>query len=126
MHLSANVLLGRLLPAGTMVRRNFSFQPGEKSWTNRAYRGLVDGMLAKRHQLTDLFFSLPPLQPENRLQRIFSLARQFAVEVETHPISPEERRFLVEGEIFRCAGDVPIATSYAAAWRRRAGHHHDA
>jgi hypothetical protein len=115
MHLSANVLLGRLLPAGTMVRRNFSFQPGEKSWSNRAYRGLVDRLLARRHRLTDFFFSLLPLEPENRLQRVFSLAREFVVEVETHPVSPEEYRFLADGEIFRWTGDVPIAPSYAVA-----------
>jgi predicted glycoside hydrolase/deacetylase ChbG (UPF0249 family) len=112
MHTCGNILVGRLLPAGTMVRRNFSFQPGEKSWSNRAYRGFVDRLLAKRHQLTDFFFSLTPLQPESRLQRIFSLAQQFVVEVETHPVSPEEYRFLTGGEIFRLTGHVQIAPRY--------------
>jgi len=112
MHVCANVLVGRLLPAGTMVRRNFSFRPGEKGWSNRAYRGLVDRMLAKRHRLTDFFFSLPPLEPKSRLQRIFSLARQFVVEVETHPVNPEEYEFLTEGEFFGMAGDIQIARRY--------------
>src|SRR5947199_391206 len=37
MHLCANVLLGGLLPRGTLVRRNFSFQRGERSFFNRLY-----------------------------------------------------------------------------------------
>lgn len=113
MHLCANVLFAKLLPAGTVVRRNFSFQPGEKSLYNRLYRKVVDRMLARRHRLTDFFFSLPPLHPAERLQRIFSLARQFVVELETHPVNPEEYRFLAGGEIFRWIGDVPIAPCFA-------------
>jgi hypothetical protein len=112
MHLCANVLLGRLLPPGTVVRRNFSFQPGEKSPGNRFYRKVVDRMLARRHRLTDFFFSLPPLQPPGRLERISSLARRFVVEVETHPLDAEEYRFLAGGELFRRAGDVPIASRF--------------
>ncbi|MGH9355479.1 MAG: ChbG/HpnK family deacetylase [Terriglobia bacterium] len=112
MHLCTNALLGRLLPAGTIVRRNFSFQPGEKSFGNRLYRRAVDGILARRHYITDFFFSLPPLEPSGRLQRIFSLAREFSVEVETHPAKPEEYRFLAGGEVFRRAGDLKIARQF--------------
>ncbi len=120
MHLCANVLLGRLLPPGTVIRRSFSFQPGEKSFGNRFYRKVVDRMLARRHRLTDFFFSLPPLEPPGRLQRIFSLARRFAVEVETHPLDAEEYRFLAGGEIFRWAGNVPIASLFAVQSNGRA------
>ena len=120
MHLCANVLIGRLLPRGTVVRRNFSFQPGEKSLGNRFYRKAVDRMLARRHRLTDFFFSLPPLGPPGQLERIFSLARRFVVEVETHPLDAEEYRFLAEGEIFRWAGDVPIASGFAVRSNGRA------
>jgi hypothetical protein len=120
MHLCANVLLGRLLPPGTVIRRNFSFQPGEKSFGNRFYRKVVDRMLARRHRLTDFFFSLPPLEPPGRLERIFSLARRFVVEVETHPLDAEEYRFLAGGEIFRWAGDVPIASRFAVRSNGRA------
>jgi hypothetical protein len=112
MHLSANVLLAGLLPLGTIVRRNFSFEPGEKSWGNRFYRKVVDRLLARRHRLTDFFFSLPPLEPADRLRRIFSLARQFVVEVETHPVKPEEYRFLTGGEIFRWTRGGPVATCF--------------
>ena len=113
MHLCANVVLGSLLPAGTIVRRNFTFQPGEKGLCNRSYRRLVDSVLRRRHFLPDFLFVLPPLEPPDRLQRIFSLARQYVVEVETHPVNPEEYRFLTEGAIFRQAGDIPIAPCFA-------------
>ena len=63
MHLCANVLMQRLLPPGTIVRRNFSFRPGEKSGLNRAYRRFVDGRLERRHRLADFLFCLPPLEP---------------------------------------------------------------
>jgi chitin disaccharide deacetylase len=112
MHLCANVLWGRLLPEGTVVRRNFSFRPGEKSLGNRLYRGLVDRMLARRHRIVDFLFSLAPLEPADRLQGIFSLARQHAVELETHPVDPEEYEFLGD-EVFRRIGDLSIASHYA-------------
>jgi hypothetical protein len=113
MHLCANVLLGRLLPPVTIVRRNFSFEPGEKSFANRLYRRVVDRILARRHRLIDFFFSLAPLDPPARLQGMFWLARQFAVEVETHPANPEEYRFLSSREICGLAGDVRIARGFA-------------
>lgn len=112
MHLSSNVLVGRLLPAGTVVRRNFSFAPGEKSLLNRMYRSLVDRALKRRHLLADFFFSLPPLDPPERLQKIFSLARDFVVELETHPVRPDEYRFLAKGEVFRLASGIPVAPRY--------------
>lgn len=111
MHLSANVLLGKLLPTGTIVRRNFSFRAGEKNVVNRFYRKLVDSNLAKTHYLVDFFFSLPPLEPVSRLERIFSLARRFAVELETHPINSKEYSFLTRGEILRI-GNLQIAPRY--------------
>jgi predicted glycoside hydrolase/deacetylase ChbG (UPF0249 family) len=108
MHLCSNVLLGGFLPPGTQVRRSFSFQRGEKSEINRFYRSLVDRVLARRHRIWDYFFSLPPLQPAERLQRIFGLARVSAVEVETHPINPDEYRFLTSGELFRWTEGVEM------------------
>jgi len=112
MHLCANVVLGRLLPAGTVVRRNFSFGPGEKSFLNRLYRRTLDRTLARRHRMADLFFSLPPLEPPDRLRKIFSLASNLVVEIETHPVNPDEYRFLAEGDIFSWVGDVPVAAGY--------------
>ncbi len=116
MHLCSNVLLAGLLPPGTVVRRNFSFQRGEKSLINRLYRRFVDRMLAKRHLLTDFFFALLPLRPTGRLERIFSLARQFVVEVETHPVNPEEYCFLAGGGIFHCISDLTISRGFSVPW----------
>ena len=112
MHLCANVLFGGLLPAGTIARRNFSFQPGEKSGMNRAYRRFIDGVLAKRHRLTDFFFSLPPLEPAQRLERIFAAAATSVVELETHPINPEEHRFLTQGGVHRFTENLAIAPRF--------------
>jgi hypothetical protein len=120
MHLCANALYGGLLPAGATARRNFSFQPGEKGAWNRFYRWLTDRILARRNRTGDFFFSLSPLEPR-RLRRIFSLASRFVVEVETHPVKPDEYRFLHSGEIFRLCDE---AVQVAASSRRRAriGH----
>jgi hypothetical protein len=117
MHLCANVLLARLLPPGTIVRRNFTFQTGEKSLMNRLYRKAVDRRLARRHRLVDFLFSLPPLGPAGRLERIRSLARQFVVEVETHPINADEYQFLTGSEVTRWTEDVPIAPRFSVPWR---------
>lgn len=117
MHLCANVLFGKLLPTGTMVRRNFSFRKREKSGINRLYRAAIDRVLAKRHRLTDYFFSLPPLEPPSRIDEILSIARQSIVEVETHPVNPEEYRFLTGGEILRKMGNLQIARSFTYSVR---------
>jgi hypothetical protein len=113
MHLCANVLCGRLLPAKAIVRRSFSFLPREKSFANRLYRNLVDRALMHNHSSTDLFFSLSPLDPPSRLRRIISLSNKFTVEVETHPINPDEYRFLTGGELLRMIKDLPIATRFS-------------
>lgn len=109
MHICTNVILQKLLPFGTMVRRNFSFLKGEKGICNRVYRRQVDGMLRRRHRLMDFLFALPPFQPPERLDRIFSLAGQFRVELETHPHNPEEYHFLTGGEVFRRTRDLNLA-----------------
>lgn len=112
MHLCANVLAAELLPAGTIARRNFSFQPGEKSVLNRAYRGWRDRQLAERHQLADYFFDLTPLRPPERLARLFALGAHANVEIETHPALYEEYRFLRGGEFERHAGAVGVMRGY--------------
>jgi predicted glycoside hydrolase/deacetylase ChbG (UPF0249 family) len=112
MHLSNNVMLAGLLPDGTIVRRNFSFQSGEKSLSNRVYRQSMDRVLAKNHKVVDFFYSLPPLEPMERLKKIFSLAQKFVVEVETHPINKDEYAFLAEGGIFKLFGDVVISPRF--------------
>lgn len=112
MHLSANVLLGGLLPPGKIVRRHFSRESGEKVLRHCVFRRFTNPLLTRRYRVADFFFSLPPLEPPARLQRIFSLAGRSVVEVETHPVNPQEYRFLAGGEIFRWTGDSPIAQHF--------------
>lgn len=114
LHLCANVVFGRLLPAGTIARRNFTFPSGEKSFINRWYRRAMDRSLARNHSFVDFLFNLAPLEPADRLRRIVALARKHLVEVETHPINQEEFGFLMGGQIFDLVRDVPIASRFAA------------
>jgi predicted glycoside hydrolase/deacetylase ChbG (UPF0249 family) len=113
MHLCSNVLWTGLLPAGIVVRRNFSFAPGEKGFCNRFYRRAIDRVLARKHQLTDFFFSIEPLEQPNRLQKIASLAQRFVVEVETHPAHPKEYELLTNGAISSLLAGCPIAAGFA-------------
>ncbi|MBV6434749.1 MAG: Chitooligosaccharide deacetylase [Bryobacteraceae bacterium] len=115
MHLSANVLLQQLLPAGAIVRRSFHFERGEKSALNRFYRKVVDHTLAQRHRLTDYFFSIEPLA-DSRVLKIYSLAQQHVVELETHPAVADEHRYLMGSEMFRHLGDVRIMRPSAVTW----------
>jgi glycosyltransferase involved in cell wall biosynthesis/predicted glycoside hydrolase/deacetylase ChbG (UPF0249 family) len=115
MHLCSNLVFGNLLPRGAVVRRNFSFHSGEKNPFNRYYRKLVDSRLARRYKLTDYFFSIAPLEPPSRLQAIFLLAGEHVVEVETHPVDPDEYRFLMGDGIDRLSEKfkVTVAERYA-------------
>jgi hypothetical protein len=112
MHLSANVLLGGLLPHRTILRRHFSYESREKPLRHRVFRRVTDALLKGHFQLADYFFPLIPLEPAARLREIFQLGSRAVVEVETHPVNPGEYQFLAGGEIFRLAGDSPIARSY--------------
>jgi len=100
MHLCGNMLWSSAIPAGTKMRRNFSFWPGEKSWLNRAYRALIDHRLARKYRLPDYFFCLSQSIQENKLGRVEVLARSSNVELMTHPIVPMESEFLM-GHEFR-------------------------
>jgi predicted glycoside hydrolase/deacetylase ChbG (UPF0249 family) len=110
MHLCANVLLSGALPRGTIVRRSFTFGPGEKSRVNRYYRELVDRVLTRRHLIADYFFALPPIEA-NRLRKIVLFASDAIVELETHPTNAAEFQFLAS-EISRWAGDLRISSGY--------------
>ena len=112
-HLCTNILLGGLLPRGMRVRRNFSFHPGEKGFANRAYRRLVDYLLARRYRVVDYFFSLVPFQPYERVERMFALSRNFAVEIETHPANSDEYNFLMGEEFRRLTTGLPLAAAGA-------------
>lgn len=108
MHLSANVLLQGLLPPRTVVRRNFCFEPRERSVWNRYYRSTVDYHVSRKHRLADFFFSMAPLQPKSRLQKIYSLARGHVVEIETHPVHADEYHYLAKGGILQDIGNTRL------------------
>jgi predicted glycoside hydrolase/deacetylase ChbG (UPF0249 family)/glycosyltransferase involved in cell wall biosynthesis len=110
-HLAANVLRQELLPAGTLVRRNFTFAAGEKGVFNRWYRRRQDERLARRHPITDYFFNLAPMEPE-RLRRILEAARHASVEIETHPERDAEYRFLMDGGLDQLGYDVAVKRGY--------------
>jgi predicted glycoside hydrolase/deacetylase ChbG (UPF0249 family) len=111
MHLCTNVVYRNLLPRGVIVRRNFTFGPGEKGIINRSYRRWQDRQLARRYQIADFFFNLVPLDP-SRLEKIFALGARFNVEVETHPIKDDEYALLVSGKIVSCFSGVKVARGY--------------
>jgi predicted glycoside hydrolase/deacetylase ChbG (UPF0249 family) len=108
MHLCANVLFQKLLPKGTILRRNFTFAPGEKIWINLLYRHWQDRILLRKHHATDYFFALAPLDNIGRMHRIAKLAGRFSIEIETHPVNADEYRYLLSGELLRtmCLTDI--------------------
>ncbi|MFO1478369.1 MAG: ChbG/HpnK family deacetylase [Verrucomicrobiota bacterium] len=93
-HLSANVLLDRIIPAGEKVRRNFSFWPGEKGLVNRAYRRVLDNWMSRRYRLTDYFFSLGTCLQTGCLSRVADLGKTASVELMTHPVRQNELEYL--------------------------------
>jgi chitin disaccharide deacetylase len=98
MHLCTNVLLQRLIPSGSKVRRNFSFTLGEKRMINRLYRSFVDRWLQRRYQCTDFFFSIEPMHKSDRLRGIVELSLVHNVELMVHPEKQDEYRYLLSTE----------------------------
>jgi chitin disaccharide deacetylase len=98
MHLCGNLVFSKIIPAGTRMRRNFSFWPGEKSRLNRTYRAFVDGWLSRRYKLADYFFDLSQSIRERKLDRVMALAKSSKVELMTHPIVRMESDFLMSDQ----------------------------
>jgi len=109
MHLASNMLIQRILPAGTRVRRSFSFSPGEKNFMNRWYRNAVDRCLARRHRLTDHFFALADHLTVDRLERVTALAIEANVELMTHPQHAGEYKFLLSDEYGEAVSRIRMA-----------------
>jgi chitin disaccharide deacetylase len=109
MHLCSNMLIDGIIEEGEKVRRSFSFQPGEKSLFNRAYRRLVDWRLAGEYRVTDYFFALSQQYRQDRLLRVSHLACEATVELMTHPAVAEEYAFLLSEDYVRRLGSVQMA-----------------
>jgi predicted glycoside hydrolase/deacetylase ChbG (UPF0249 family) len=112
MHLCANVVAQKVLPAGTIVRRNFSYWPGERGYANRIYRQWQDRKLARRHRLTDYLFALPELELGGRAGRVMQLVGCSSVEIETHPVNANEYSLLSGSEIHFAEGPIKVARGY--------------
>jgi predicted glycoside hydrolase/deacetylase ChbG (UPF0249 family) len=97
MHLSMNMLLGRIIPKGHIVRRNHTFKAREKDLFNFFYRLLVDNILLKPYRITDFFFDLLPIEKE-RLEKIAELASTAKVELMVHPGRDEEYKVIMSDE----------------------------
>lgn len=97
MHLCANVFFDRLIERGTVLRRNFTFTPKEKSALNRFYRYAYDWLLGKQYEISEYFFSIELLD-RKRLEEVVILSEKHSVELEVHPSRPEEFSFLMSDE----------------------------
>jgi chitin disaccharide deacetylase len=109
-HLCANILLGSVIPAGQKLRRGFFFWPGEKSAANRAVRGLMNRLLARRYRSTDYFFALSQCTEGTRMLRVTQLAKSHCVELMTHPANDTERRLLLSHDYMRRIADLDRGT----------------
>lgn len=109
MHLASNMLIQRILPAGSKVRRSFSFRPGEKGLVNRWYRSAVDRCLAHRHRLANHFFSLSHHLTLDRLERVITLAKEANVELMAHPQRVAEYDFLMGDGYGEAVSQVRLA-----------------
>lgn len=110
MHLCLNMVLGRLIPPGMRVRRNFTFASGEKDPVNRFYRKLMDRWLLRRYICSDSFFSIEPIEDLPRLRAIVRLGRQENVELMTHPGKGDEYSFLQTPQFHGLINEAPRGT----------------
>lgn len=108
-HLGSNILLGGLLPRGAIVRRHFTFFPGERSWANRAWRGLGNRMLGFRCRLLDGFFDLTQYMNTPKMQRLAELSRSGNIELMAHPAQREESQYLCGSQFGEWLSDVELA-----------------
>jgi predicted dehydrogenase/predicted glycoside hydrolase/deacetylase ChbG (UPF0249 family) len=109
-HLCTNMLIAKLIPPGTKVRRSFTFSVGERSLLNMGYRKMVDRSLARRYVLTDSFFSLKYSLKIGNVARIAELARNARVELMAHPEKEPEYDFLMGNEFGKIFSGVKLAT----------------
>ena len=108
-HLCANMVLGNVIPAGMIVRRNYTFSSGEKSRANRLFRRLMDAWLRRSHVCTEYFFALPRRDQTERLRAILTLAAESSVEMMAHPEKDADFDVLMSDEFRHALRDVVTA-----------------
>ena len=107
MHLSMNMVLGRIIPPGLKIRRTFTFRRGEKSPWNRSYRRWLDRRVLRNYRTTDAFFSVEPISDAPRLERIVGSALSSDVELMVHPADARQRAYLTSAAFLELIRNVP-------------------
>lgn len=110
LHLTTNALLQHIFPAGSKVRRHFSFRRGEKGWANRWYRSTSDRFLRRRNRTTDYFFSISDYLTSDELGEVISLAQKSNVELMVHPERDAECAFLMSDAYFAAVSRARLGT----------------
>jgi predicted glycoside hydrolase/deacetylase ChbG (UPF0249 family) len=113
MHLCTNMLVSKLIPEGTKVRRSFSGLLSKRSIFNRGYRHIVDSLVEARYRSTDMFFSITPPEDIERFQRIILLSQSRNVELMVHPERDEDMDLLMSDYFSGAIGQTKIG-SYAS------------
>jgi predicted glycoside hydrolase/deacetylase ChbG (UPF0249 family) len=112
LHLCANMVFGNVIPAGMIVRRNYTFFRDDKSMVNRLFRRFMDAWLCRGHVCNDFFFALPHKDQPERLQDILALAAESSVELMAHPEEDADLDILMSDE-FRHALRSVVTAAHA-------------
>jgi predicted glycoside hydrolase/deacetylase ChbG (UPF0249 family) len=99
-HLCMNMMIGGIIPGGSKIRRNFTFQRGEKNVFNRLYRRIMDRVIMRKYIITDHFFDIFPITTK-RVSQIVNYARSEVVELMVHPKREGEYAYLMSDEFWQ-------------------------
>jgi predicted glycoside hydrolase/deacetylase ChbG (UPF0249 family) len=109
-HLCSNVLLGKIIPDGSRVRRSFTFERGERHIANRLYRRFVDCVVKRRFITTDMFFAAVPSEQLNTLKKHIELAKIHNVELMVHLSSQAGVEYLMQQDFIHSIRQVHRGT----------------
>jgi len=118
MHLCMNMLINPVIPAGSGVRRDFTFRRGEKGILKRLYRRGVDAWVEGHYRSTDAFYSIDPVSDLSRLVRIVDLAKTMNVELMVHAWRQDQFKLLKSQEFRELIAHVSCGT-YSQLARRK-------
>lgn len=110
MHLCSNVLLGKIIPSGSRVRRTFTFMKGERNVPNVVYRRIIDRLVTERFVTTDMFFAAIPSESLTALRKKAELANSRVVELMVHVSSPRELDYVMQPGFMETVRSAPSGT----------------
>lgn len=110
LHLCANMIVGRIIPNGTKIRRTYDFAWPDRSAANRFYHGILNRWLSSHYIVADRFFGLSENLTDNRMARIARLAQYSVIELNTHPVVPDEEVYLMSDGFERILRKVGTTT----------------